>query len=170
MEFFTSKWMSEFFKEDTEKYLYTHLSGAIKFIPYGVLVDEFQHEVYKNPSLTPEERKNTWRELEKKYKPHSDYSENPFLDKGTWWYQQAHIFEVPFYYIDYTLAQVCALQFYNKMNIDFKSAWNDYLNLCHVGGTKSFLNLLKVANLESPFNDDCIKNIIQFVKNKLEIK
>ena len=105
--------------------------------------------------------------MEKIYKPHSDYSENPFLDKGTWWFQQAHIFEVPFYYIDYTLAQICALQFWQKMNKDYKGAWKDYLNLCHEGGTKSFLNLLKIAKLQSPFEDKCVENIMIDVKQFL---
>lgn len=167
MEFFTWNWMEKFFKEDTNKYKYLHLSSAIKFIPYGVLVDHFQHKIYENPDLTPNERKNIWRELEKIYKPHSDYSENPFLEKGTWWFQQAHIFEMPFYYIDYTLAQICALQFWKKMNKDYKESWNDYLNLCYEGGTKSFLNLLKVAKLKSPFEDGCVKDIIVDVENYL---
>uniref|UniRef100_UPI00261879C5 M3 family oligoendopeptidase n=1 Tax=uncultured Cetobacterium sp. TaxID=527638 RepID=UPI00261879C5 len=167
MEFFTWNWMENFFKEDTNKYKYLHLSSAIKFIPYGVLVDHFQHKVYENPNLTPAERKSIWRELEKTYKPHCDYSENPFLEKGTWWFQQAHIFEVPFYYIDYTLAQICALQFWQKMNKNYQESWKDYLNLCHEGGTKSFLNLLKVAKLKSPFEDNCVEDIMEDVKNYL---
>ena len=168
MEFFTWNWMENFFKEDTKKYKYLHLSNAIKFIPYGVLVDHFQHKIYENPNLTPLERKDIWKELEKLYKPHSNYSENPFLDKGTWWFQQAHIFEVPFYYIDYTLAQICALQFWKKMNENYKLAWNDYLNLCDEGGTKSFLSLLKTANLKSPFEKECIEDIVEEVRNFLK--
>lgn len=168
MEFFTWDWMKNFFKEDTEKYFYTHLGGAIKFIPYGSLVDEFQHEIYKNPTLTPNERKTIWRDLEKLYKPHSDYSENLFLENGGWWIQQAHIFEVPFYYIDYALAQVCALQFWKHMKVNRQEAWNDYINLCNIGGTKSFLDLLKHANLVSPFENNCIKNILKPVREYLE--
>ncbi|MGL4803212.1 MAG: M3 family oligoendopeptidase [Cetobacterium sp.] len=168
MEFFTWNWMENFFKEDTNKYKYLHLSSAIKFIPYGVLVDHFQHKIYENPNLTPAERKTIWRKLEKVYKPHCDYSENLFLEKGTWWFQQAHIFEVPFYYIDYTLAQICALQFWQKMNKNYQESWKDYLNLCHEGGTKSFLNLLKVAKLKSPFEENCVENIIEDVKEYLD--
>ncbi|WP_291941066.1 M3 family oligoendopeptidase [Cetobacterium sp.] len=168
MEFFTWNWMENFFKEDTNKYKYLHLSSAIKFIPYGVLVDHFQHKIYENPNLTLAERKTIWRKLEKVYKPHCDYSENPFLEKGTWWFQQAHIFEVPFYYIDYTLAQICALQFWQKMNKNYQESWKDYLNLCHEGGTKSFLNLLKVAKLKSPFEENCVENIIEDVKKYLD--
>src|SRR5699024_8752739 len=111
MEFFTYPWMDLFFKEQTEKYKFTHLSSALQFLPYGVLVDHFQHEIYENPDMTPAERKATWRKLEKMYNPHKDYSDNSFLDQGTFWFRQGHIFESPFYYIDYTLAQVCAFQF-----------------------------------------------------------
>jgi M3 family oligoendopeptidase len=167
MEFFTWKWMEDFFKEDAQKYRFSHLSGAIKFIPYGVLVDHFQHKIYENPDLTPNERKKVWRELEKQYKPHSDYSENPFLERGGWWFQQAHIFEIPFYYIDYTLAQICALQFWKKMSENFEDAWKDYLTLCHEGGTKSFLNLLNVARLKSPFEDGCVEEIMDVVEKNL---
>ncbi len=167
MEFFTWKWMEDFFKEDAHKYRFSHLSGAIKFIPYGVLVDHFQHKIYGNPDLTPNERKKVWRELEKQYKPHSDYSENPFLERGGWWFQQAHIFEIPFYYIDYTLAQICALQFWKKMSENFEDAWKDYLTLCHEGGTKSFLNLLNVARLKSPFEDGCVEEIMDVVEKIL---
>lgn len=167
MEFFAWDWMENFFKEDKDKYFYSHLGGAIKFIPYGVLVDHFQHEVYKNPNLTPNERKTIWRELEKQYKPHTIYDENEFLEKGGWWFQQSHIFEVPFYYIDYTLAQICALQFWKKMIHNREGAWKDYLHLCSLGGTKSFLGLLEEANLISPFKDNCIQNITEDVKGFL---
>lgn len=168
MEFFAWDWIENFFKEDTEKYFFSHLGGAIKFIPYGLLVDEFQHIIYEKPELTPNERKEVWRELEKKYKPHCNYSENPFLEKGGYWFQQGHIFENPFYYVDYTLAQICALQFWKKMRENRNSAWSDYLNLCNIGGTKSFLNLLKHANLKSPFEDGCVEEIILEIKKYLE--
>ncbi len=168
MEFFAWNWMENFFKEDTEKYFFSHLGGAIKFIPYGVLVDHFQHYVYENPNATPKERKEMWRSLEKVYKPHSDYSENPFLENGGWWFQQAHIFEVPFYYIDYTLAQICALQFWKKMKENRDEAWKDYVNLCNIGGTKPFLGLLEHANLNSPFENGCIKNVVSPIIEFLE--
>ena len=90
------------------------MSGAIKFLPYGVLVDHFQHEIYAHPEYSSQERMACWRKLEKMYLPHKDYSEIPFLEQGGWWMRQLHIFMDPFYYIDYTLAQVCALQFWSR--------------------------------------------------------
>ncbi|HEY8363139.1 MAG TPA: M3 family oligoendopeptidase [Tissierellaceae bacterium] len=168
MEFITWPWMELFFKEDADKYRYSHLTDAVCFIPYGVLVDEFQHFVYENPEATPEDRKNKWRYLEKKYLPFRDYDDIEFLDKGTYWYRQGHIFANPFYYIDYTLAQVCAFQFWIKFNEDRKSAWEDYIRLCKAGGSKPFLELVKIANLESPFNDGIIKKVVGPIKEWLD--
>ena len=159
MEFFGWPWMELFFEEDVTKYYFAHLSGTILFIPYGVAVDEFQHEIYENPEMTKAERKATWRRIEKKYLPYQKY-ENAFLERGGYWYRQGHIFQSPFYYIDYTLAQVCAHQFWIKDRKNHQEAWSDYLRLCQAGGSKSFLDLLKVGNLKNPFEDGSIKYII----------
>lgn len=168
MEFFTWPWMESFFKEDTEKYKFSHLGGAIKFIPYGIVVDAFQHFVYEFPEATPAQRKAVWRDLEKQYLPQKDYSGCDFLERGCWWFQQAHIFNSPFYYIDYTLAQICALQFWKRMHDNRETAWNDYVRLCEVGGTKSFLGLVDYANLKSPFEDGCVSSIIADIKTWLD--
>lgn len=168
MEFFTWPWMNLFFKEEEAKYKYAHLGAAIKFIPYGVTVDEFQHFVYENPEATPAERKIAWREIERKFLPHKDYSECDFLERGGWWFKQGHIFSSPFYYIDYTLAQICALQFWKKDQENHEEAWSDYLRLCEVGGTKSFRDLVEYANLVSPFKDGCVSSIIGVIDNYLE--
>ncbi len=168
MEFITWPWMKLFFKEDELKYKFTHLASALTFIPYGVTVDEFQHFVYENPAATPEERKKAWREIESKYLPSKDYEDSEFLSNGGYWFRQGHIFESPFYYIDYTLAQVCALQFWVKFNENKELAWEDYLRLCKVGGSKSFLELTKYANLNNPFKDGCIESVITPVKQWLD--
>lgn len=167
MEFFAHPYMKDFFKADTEKYYYTHIGDAFKFIPYGVLVDHFQHFVYENPEATPSERNAKWRELEELYLPQKDNADNDLLEEGTWWYQQGHIFQVPFYYIDYTIAQICALQFYARSLDNYQEAWNDYLALCKVGGTKSFLGLLEVCHLQSPFIDGAIKKSIDRILPEL---
>ena len=153
MEFFTWPWMELFFQDETDKYKFAHLAGALLFVPYGVTVDEFQHAVYLHPELTPAERKQTWREIEQKYLPHRDYAGNDYLERGGFFYQQGHIFASPFYYIDYTLAQLCALQFWAKSQADREAAWSDYTGLCKLGGSKSFLELVEAANLQSPFAD-----------------
>ena len=168
MEFITWPWMDLFFKEDTEKYKFTHMSVAIKFIPYGVLVDEFQHHIYENPNMSKDERKSTWRKLEKIYLPHKNYEGCDFLEKGTWWFKQGHIFKNPFYYIDYTLAQICSLQFWKKFRENSEEGWNDYLNICKVGGRKSFLEIVEIGNLISPFEDGCIESVINYIGDWLD--
>ncbi len=162
MEFITWPWMENFFKADTAKFKYSHLAGALTFIPYGVTVDEFQHFVYQNPTASPAERKAAWRAIERKYLPQRDYDGNDLLERGGYWYRQSHIFFNPFYYIDYTLAQVCALQFWHKMSDTARdAAWQDYLNLCRAGGSKPFLTLVALANLENPFIDGTIAAVMQ---------
>ena len=168
MEFITWPWMNLFFEEDTDKFLFSHLNRALMFIPYGVTVDEFQHFVYSNPDATPAERKLKWRELEKKYMPHKDYEGNEFLERGGYWFMQGHIFKMPFYYIDYCLAQICALQFWRKCNEDRDIAWKDYLDLCKAGGSKSFLELVKTANIESPFDKNTIESIVNYADEWIE--
>lgn len=166
MEFFAYPWIEKFFKDESEKYKFSHLSSAITFIPYGVAVDEFQHFVYENVNVTPEERRKKWREIEKKYLPHLKYN-TEFMENGARWFRQSHIFGSPFYYIDYTLAQVCAFQFFNLMNKDKEEAWEKYYKLCTLGGSKSFLNLLKDVELDNPFEDGCIKKVVEPLKDYL---
>lgn len=168
MEFITWPWMELFFQDEVEKYKFSHLAGAINFIPYGVTVDEFQHYVYENPTATPEERKLKWRDIEKKYLPFRDYGDNTFLDNGGYWFRQGHIFSSPFYYIDYTLAQVCAFQFWIKTREDKEKAWEDYIRLCRAGGSLPFLELVKLANLENPFVDGTIKRVVEPINGWLD--
>jgi len=168
MEFLTWPWMKLFFENDTEKYKFIHLSEALLFIPYGVTVDEFQHWVYENPEVTPQERREKWLEIEKKYLPTRDYGEVDELKNGIFWFRQGHIFSSPFYYIDYTLAQVCAFQFWIKSREDSEKAWQDYLNLCKLGGSKSFFELMKSANLKNPFVEGTLAAVIPKIKEYLD--
>jgi M3 family oligoendopeptidase len=167
MEFFTWPWMELFFKDDTAKYRFTHLSEGLLFIPYGVTVDEFQHFIYAHPEASPQERKAAWREIEKKYLPHRGYEDNDYLERGGYWHQQGHIFGDPFYYIDYTLAQICAFQFWKRCRENRDAAWADYLRLCYAGGSKSFLELVRLANLVSPFEDGCIASVVKVIEDWL---
>jgi M3 family oligoendopeptidase len=168
MEFLAWPWINGFFKEDTDKYKFSHLSGALSFLPYGVAVDEFQHGVYENPTMTPDERKQLWRDIEKKYLPFKDYDDDEFLKKGTFWFRQGHIFGVPFYYIDYTLAQVCAFQYWIKSQEDHKKALGEYIELCKRGGSKSFVHLVESAGLKNPFIDGTLEEIIKPIQNYLD--
>lgn len=173
MEFFAHPWMEKFFEEDADKYRYKHLAESITFIPYGVSVDEFQHYVYENPEATPKMRKDKWIEIEKKYTPWKDYDGIDFYERGNFWLRQSHIFGTAFYYIDYTLAQVCAFQFYLQDLENHEAAWNKYYDLCKLGGSLSFTNLLKAVNIDNPFEEGSlakIMNKLKVVLKELEIK
>jgi M3 family oligoendopeptidase len=167
MEFFTWPWMDLFFKEDTEKYKFSHLSSAISFLPYGVAIDEFQHFVYENPEATPAERNKAWREFEHKYLPNRDYDGNDYLESGGFWQRQGHIYRTPFYYIDYTLAQICALQYWKLSQENPAEAWKSYMELCKLGGSKSFTELVKFAQLRSPFEDGCVESVVGEIESYL---
>lgn len=161
MEFFAEKWMPLFFGDRAQDYVDMHLEDAAAFIPYGCMVDEFQHIVYENPEMTPAERRAAWTKLEQEYKPHLDYGDDAYFGAGGFWQKQLHIYNYPLYYIDYCLAQTCALQYKVKMDADFGDAWKSYLQLCNLSASDFYTNMLKEVGLDSPFEDGCIKNIVE---------
>lgn len=161
MEFFTQGWMESFFGDQAEKYIEMHLEDSAAFIPYGCMVDEFQHIVYENPDMTPAERHAAWLKLEHEYRPHMDYGDDKFFGKGGFWQKQTHIYDVPLYYIDYCLAQTCALQYKVKMDEDFKGAWESYLKLCKLSASDFYTNMIKEVGLDCPFEPGCMKNIVE---------
>ncbi|MDR1697902.1 MAG: M3 family oligoendopeptidase [Erysipelotrichaceae bacterium] len=161
MEFLTHKYMEEFFAKDNNKYLHSHVEDAIRFLPYGALVDEFQHEVFENPAMDKDARMTLWRTLEKEYLPFKDFDGVDYLERGGFWFKQSHIFSVPFYYIDYTIAQVVAFQLFNESRDNFDRAWAKYLHLCRLGGRFPMQELLKKAKLKSPFIAGNVKKAIK---------
>lgn len=168
MEYITWPWMKLFFKEDEKKFKHSHLCKSLYFWPYGAAVDEFQHAIYERPEMSPAERKKTWRSIEKKYLPWKNYKGMEFLENGGFWQQQRHIYESPFYYIDYTLAQTCAIQFWDKSSKNMDQAWTDYLRLCKAGGSDSFLGLVRLAGLDSPFENGALKNVVNAMSDWLD--
>lgn len=167
MEFFTEPWMSLFFDDKTEDYLESHFEGAAIFIPYGCMVDEFQHRVYENPEMTPAQRHGVWKELEKEYRPHLSYEGNPYFEKGGFWQKQLHIYDCPLYYIDYCLAQICAFQYKIWLDENYQEAWESYLHLCELSASDYFMNLLEEVGLENPFEEGCVQKIVKKLEEKL---
>jgi len=163
MEFITYPYMNLFFETDDLKFKYKHICDAITFIPYAAMVDEFQHKIFEDGSINAEKINSIWSNLTKKYLPQKDYSEYPELEEGITWFRQSHIFEVPFYYIDYALAQIVAFQFWMKNEKNKEETWKDYSNLCKIGGSKSFLEIVKSGNLENPFEESTIKKISDYL-------
>ena len=162
MEFFAWPWAEGFFGEDTRKFLYSHLAGALTFIPYGTMVDHFQHEVYARPDMTPAERHAVWKELLGVYMPWVKLDgEIPFYAEGEGWQRQQHIYGSPFYYIDYCLAQTVALRFWAMIQNDLSDAWAHYMAYTKEGGSKTFTDLLKHAGLDTPFDEACLRAVCE---------
>ncbi len=162
MEFFAWPWAEGFFGADTRKFYYSHLSGALTFIPYGTMVDHFQHVVYEKPDMTPAERHAVWRGLLGVYMPWMKLDgEIPFYSEGEGWQRQHHIYSSPFYYIDYCLAQTVALQFWAGIQENREDAWAHYMAYTEQGGSRVFTELLKNAGLDSPFDERCLRGVCE---------
>ena len=162
MEFFAWPWAEGFFGPDTRKFLYSHLASALTFIPYGTLVDHFQHVVYQRPDMTPAERHDVWRELSAVYLPWLRLDGAiPFFSEGRYWQRQIHIYQAPFYYIDYCLAQTMSLYFWGEIQKDPAAAWKQYYGYTKLAGTKTFTELLEASGLPTPFDEDTMRGICE---------
>lgn len=168
MEFFTAPWHRLFFKEQTEKYEVSHAEDALIFIPYGSMVDHFQELMYTHPEMTPEERNETWLKLERQYRPYLDFEDLPFYSRGAGWQRQLHIYQYPFYYVDYCLAQSMALQFWMESVKDWNAAWKKYMKFVGMGGTRTFVDLIRESGLLSPLDDGSIAKIVEPVSKWLK--
>ena len=162
MEFFGWRNADGFFGPDARKFKYSHLSGALTFIPYGTMVDHFQHIVYEKPDMTPAERHAEWKRLLGIYMPWMKLDgEIPFYSEGEGWQRQSHIYEVPFYYIDYCLAQTVALEIWAMIQKDEANAWKHYMAYTVQGGSRTFVDLLKNAGLTTPFDEACLREVCE---------
>ena len=168
MEFLSWPGMELFFGDKADKYRFSHMADAIIFVPYGVAVDEFQHIIYENPDMTPAQRKAAWLDLEKKYRPYMSYGDIPYLNLGTRWQFQMHIYEMPFYYIDYCLAQTVAMGFLCASREDYEGALRRYVDFCKTGGEKAFGQLIADAGLADPFTDGALDTMAEKVMAVLE--
>ncbi len=168
MEFLTAPYHNKFFGEDTPKYEYYHLADALNFIPYGCMVDEFQHLMYENEDLTPDERNEVWLKLEEKYRPLLHLEDLPFYSRGGGWQRQLHIYLYPLYYIDYCMAQAVAFQFFTLSLKDYKEAFSKYLAFVDLAGTKTFEGLVKSVGLKLPYEEGCLNETAKQISDWLQ--
>ena len=168
MEQFAYPYAERFFGADADKFRFAHLQEALTFVPFGVAVDEFQHICYAHPELSPKERTYEWHKLEEKYMPWRTYQDDGFMERGGYWYHKLHIYLYPFYYINYTLTTMGAMEFKKKYAEDREAAWKDYLALTDVGGSKSYLEILKLAHLAVPFEDGAVDRAVGYAMKILE--
>ena len=163
MEYFTYPWMEKFFGDRAEQYRVRHLEQCIKNLPFMVCVDEFQHRAFEN-QLDAAGRRRLWKELEETYMPWRTYDGNEFLENGGLWMHKLHIFITPFHYIEYVLAQICALQLYELMLMDKETAWEKYCALCKVGGKLGYFKTLEHVGLKNPFAEGTVEHLAEFLK------
>lgn len=169
MEFLTYQWMNLFFGENTQEYIFNHVASSLTFLPYGTIVDFFQQTVYDYYSLNASDRNDFWRQAEREYLPHLNNKGIPYYRTGRRWQQKAHIYETPFYYIDYCLAQMTAFQFLQLMQEDYKGAFKKYLQFVKLGGTKPFLDIIKEVGLKSPFEEETFAEVTETIRQMLKI-
>ncbi len=167
MEFLTAPYHHLFFEDETKKYELYHAEDSVTFLPYGCEVDHFQHLVYANPDWTPEERNKAWADLEKLYRPYVDHEGMAFYGRGAGWQRQLHIYQYPFYYIDYCLAQIIALQIWAMSLENWQNAWETYLKFISQGGMATFVDLVKSVGLRSPFDDGSLKEVCKVTEKWL---
>lgn len=161
MEFFCYKYITELFGKESEKYKFSHLIDSFTFIPYGVMVDEFQKIVYETPNLTPSERKATWLKLEKEYRPFFSNDGVTYFEDGGRWQYQMHVYESPFYYIDYVIAGLTAMQFLILSLENYDAAFEKYREFISLGADEGYLDLIEKCGLKSPFIEETIKEITE---------
>ena len=168
MEFLTQDFHHLFFGENTAKYEYVHAANALSFIPYGCMVDEFQHIMYENENLTPDERNQVWLDLEKKYRPHLHQEDLPFYGRGSGWQFKLHIYLHPLYYIDYCMAQAVAFRFWTMSLKDPADAWKRYLAFVDLGGTVTFEEAVRAAGLPLPYDEGSMGEVAREIAAWLE--
>lgn len=168
MEFFFWKHYGLYFAGDVRKQQYAHLAGVLQALAWCCIVDEFQDELYSHEEYGPEDYKNLWKNLEVKYLPHRYYGEDCFFNKGTFWYKQLHLFQTPFYYIDYALAQTSAIQYFIMDNEDHERTWANYLKLCKIGGYYPYLEAIEKCGIVSPFENGIVERLGNYCKSYLD--
>lgn len=159
MEFLTQDFHKNFFGRNTAKYELAHCEDSLDFIPYGCMIDEFQHRMYENEALTPEERNEVWKALEKKYRPWLDMDNLPFYSRYAHWQWKLHVYLHPLYYIDYCMAQTVAFQIWTLSLKDREAAWKKYLSFVDKAGTMTFADLCRTSGLRVPYEPGTIRDV-----------
>lgn len=169
MELISMEYWNEFYEdpEDLKKAKIEELEGALYFLPWCMIVDAFQHWIYTNPEHTPRERDEYFAHLMDRFNPGVDWS-NLDKEKKTRWLFQLHIFEVPFYYIEYGIAQIGALAIYRNYLEDSERVLKNYTEFLKVGCSLPIDKAYKTAGIKLDFSRDYLREIVNFVAKEIE--
>jgi len=170
MELFSMNHWEIFFdsKEELTRAKEQQLERVITIFPWIATIDKFQHWIYENPNHTEEERANQWLAILKEFSsPVIDFSGlEEYRRYG--WQRQLHLYEVPFYYIEYGIAQLGAIGMWKQYKENPEVAINNYINALQLGGTRTLPELFKTAGLQFNFSPDYISQLMLFVKKELD--
>src|SRR5258706_1919538 len=170
MELFSMDHWNVFFdnKDELQRAKEQQLERVITIFPWIAVIDKFQHWIYENPNHTEEERAGQWLSiLEEFSSPAIDFSGLEEYRRYAW-QRQLHLFEVPFYYIEYGIAQLGAIGLWQHYKQNSKTAINNYINALHLGGTQILPELFKAAGLQFNFSPDYISQLMLFVKKEMD--
>jgi oligoendopeptidase F len=170
MELFSMDHWQSFFDNETDlnRAKEHQLERTITIFPWIAIIDKFQHWVYEHPAHTIEERTQTWTSILKEFSTGSiDYTG---LDefRAIGWQRQLHLFEVPFYYIEYGIAQLGAIGMWMQYQQNPSAALENYMNALALGGTKTLPELYQTAGIEFNFSPNYVKNLMDFTNAQLE--
>lgn len=169
MELMTFEGLDAFYNDaDKERAISTHLEGIITMLPWIALVDKFQHWIYTNPTHTAEERETKWLELHKElsseeiaWQGYEDY-------RKVFWHKQLHIFEMPFYYIEYGIAQLGAIAVWRNFTVDKTKAVENYKAALKLGYTKTLPQLYQTAGIKFDFSKEYVSELMRFLNQAVE--
>lgn len=156
-------------KEDFKQAKQEQLTQIIEYLPITLIIDQFQHWLYENPTHTVEERNAKFSEL------YSLYNSNIVNTDGyinlivAQWLSVLHIFEVPFYYIEYAISQIGALQMYKQYKENPQQALQNYKKALSLGSSKSVKEVYEAAGIQFDFSSETIKEVIDFVEEELKM-
>lgn len=169
LEYLTMPLLNSVFDTETETAAMIHLTESLLFLPYACLVDHFQHEIYDHPELTAQERHTLWRNLEKYYQPDIDYGDDDWFENGGTWQKKEHIYTAPFYYIDYALAHMAALDLWQTAIKDKDKAVRRYKRLCSRGNRGALMQQLEESGIASPFDEGTFKRLVYAICDYLSL-
>ena len=167
MELMTQEQWGEFYdEEEANRAKMGHLEGVIFLLPWIATIDSFQHWIYSNPEHTREERARVWNSIRDRFGSNMNWEEyTKFRDVS--WQQQGHLFGVPFYYVEYGIAQLGALQLWRTQRKDPEKALSDYSNAMRLGNTKTLPELFTAADIKLGFDERHLSSLIQEVRTAM---
>ena len=155
-------------EEDLKRAKIEHLEQIIETLPWVATVDKFQHWIYENPEHSVSDREKKWNEIFNAFSDTLTDWSGLSVNKDNLWHKQLHLYEVPFYYIEYGMAQLGAVAVWKNYKEDAKKGLEGYMNALKLGYTKSIPKVYEAANIKFDFSQGYIKELISFVKDNLE--